>query len=96
MGRPLNTLEDWKEKIGEYNLDDLAEAGWALETLIDEIIYLRQKVSQLQSIVEEPKKYPAEDEAKLGRGYSLQTKFTGQANGGAWRSMLAGSPQPQL
>ena len=55
MPRPLNTLEDWKEKIGEYNLESLAEAGWAIETLLDELIYLRQKVNQLQSLIDEPK-----------------------------------------
>ena len=52
MPRPLNTLEDWKEKIGEYNLESLAEGGWALETLIDEIIYLKQQVRQLKSLVD--------------------------------------------
>ena len=52
MPRPLTTLEEWKEKIGEYNLESLAEGGWALETLIDEIIYLKQQVRQLKSLVD--------------------------------------------
>ena len=40
--RPYATVEEWKDKIAEYNIETLGEAGWALETLIDEIIYLKQ------------------------------------------------------
>ena len=52
--RPYATLEEWKDKIAECNIETLGEAGWAIETLLEEVMYLKDKVKQLQSIIEKP------------------------------------------
>ena len=63
--RPYATLEEWKDKIAEVNIETLGEAGWALETLIDEIIYLKQQVRQLKS------RWEKEEADEAGAGQSI-------------------------